>query len=751
MMGTGNLLGTMLSGTIMLGGWFSWIDDAINAFMTYVIYAPMYYLVTGICWLVKLLYSIFEVFAGLKMVRVGQTHDYLLNVFFSNTAVSKVYWGMAMISIILCFVFAMISVGKKSFDLEQKQQHSMGAILGNVFKSILMIISFTAIMTMVMNATNLLLQTVNDLMVNNQSTSESQSIVYTDAQYARMARVLNTIGNYSLSPSYDNRVNINRCFNACRADLKALQDEKVFNFPYTLDETSKKSWQGVLQQIANSASLDEDLKLDVYNESVTKAIEAAVTSLRTDASFAPLKSYVHPYTRTDSVSMDVILFLSSTMNAANNPAANVSPSMTDAVRGPYFTGEKDIYSLDQVKSDFNISFSTFSYIQLILFGCVAAYCLFKIIIACAVRIFNMVLLYVIAPVTFSTMPLDDGGKYKQWLTAFIVQCVGIFGTVISMQLLLIFIGVIYDSNLVLFDSGILNFFSKALLIIAGLFAVEKANGIITGILSDNAGYQSVMASGASGEMSAKLGAYAMGGAATAKGLGFGAAKMAGGAIGSAIKPYTRAGMRERAQEAMKMQASLPPMANGMQNFGVGDYFVGSTYSGGGDAKYGSARGTSGGSGGSSGSSLPGNNASVGLGGSGGSSGSSGAGSGSLPGSNASVGLGGSGGSSGSSGAGSGSLPGSSASVGRGGSGGSSGSSGAGSGSLPGSRASSGSSGASAGSAGPNGRPRSSSVGGGSLPSGSGNQSSGSGAGQRPRSASVNPSTQPPLRRPPKIE
>ena len=112
----------------------------------------------------------------------------------------------------------------------------------------------------------------------------------------------------------------------------------------------------------------------------------------------------------------------------------------------------------------------------------------------------MSMLYLISPLVFAVEPLDDGTKRKQWITAFVVQSMGIFGTVISMRVLMLFIPIISSPDLVLygtknggFGAGLINLIAKCFMILVGFEVVKKANGIISGILADSAGWQSIQA------------------------------------------------------------------------------------------------------------------------------------------------------------------------------------------------------------------------------------------------------------------
>ena len=209
----------------LFGGFSDTIMDGIQAILYATIYKLLYYIAVGCCWIVNLLYSMFEIMAGLSKVSYDGDYEYLINIFFSNTTVSKVYWGMALIGLTAGFAFAIAAVIKKLFDMSEKEKRSYGQILTGLFKSILTILCMSLIITMVLNATTLLMQQINYVFVNADDLGEEQSITYTDEEYAAMTRVLSTIGNFSLNPSYNNRYNLNKCFNEIRLDLQYLKTQ----------------------------------------------------------------------------------------------------------------------------------------------------------------------------------------------------------------------------------------------------------------------------------------------------------------------------------------------------------------------------------------------------------------------------------------------------------------------------------------------------------------------------------------------
>ncbi len=507
----------------ILQGLFDVIFDVMQLVLDSFVGRLLYYAETGLCKIVGMLDEMFRVFAGIDKVSYDGEKDYLVNVFFNNRSITNVYWAMALIGIALAFGFTIAAVVRKMFDSSGKQQQSMSQILTSLVRTLILILGMSAIMVIILNSTNVLMQQVNLIFNDPDNLDLEATKVYTDEEFAAMGRVLNTIGNYSLNPSYSSRYNINTCFNEIRTDLKYLQNQKVFRYYYTTkdaDGNEIKTWQSVLQKIANSHDLRTELKLDVSYDGVTASIIEAMDTIRNDESFRPLESYTRVTPAEGYVPLDRYLFLMGTMRAAKNNEYNINGELTDPVRGPYYSGEKNIYNISQVSKDFDIGFAT-DYLVVFLSGIALIFDLVVIILNCIARIFNMLFLYIIAPPIFAVQPYDGGGKTKQWMTAFIVQCFSVFGTVIAMRLLLIMLPIVTSSKLVLFENSTMNIMAK-LVMIYGLFEVsKKATGLLTGILADSAGMQSIQA----GDMSSSAGKMISGVTSAAKTVGKGAGKV----------------------------------------------------------------------------------------------------------------------------------------------------------------------------------------------------------------------------------
>ena len=207
------------------------LSSILESILNATIFRLFYHLERILCWMIELLYQMFEVFAGLVKVKYNGTANYLINIFFSNKAVSNIYWGMALIGIVLTFGFAIAAVIRKTFDASGKVQQSLGQIIWSGIRSIVVILGMTAIMSVVLNGTGILMQQVSYLFQDPYNLHLPVERTFTGEEYAAMARVLSTIGNYSAVDSTENRYNLNLCFNDIRPDLYFLQQQGVLSIP----------------------------------------------------------------------------------------------------------------------------------------------------------------------------------------------------------------------------------------------------------------------------------------------------------------------------------------------------------------------------------------------------------------------------------------------------------------------------------------------------------------------------------------
>ncbi len=248
--------------------------------------------------------------------------------------------------------------------------------------------------------------------------------------------------------------------------------------------------------LASSTDLTSDLNLDTYYPDVVNAFRVVSQELDTYKDFSPVET-AHT-SGGNTIDTDVLIFLITGMDAAQNKMYN-NGDFNDTIRKGYVTGKKSYNNLKQVRRDFDIWEMDYlvGYISCLTFVIIMAICIFTFI----VRLFNLVLLYLTAPLFASSMPLDDGSKWQSWMQAFAIQLFSGFGLVIAMRIYLIVIPVAVSSDLVFFsDSAILNRMAQLLMVLGGAWAVLQSGDVITGILAGNPGMAAIHQSGRIGSM-----------------------------------------------------------------------------------------------------------------------------------------------------------------------------------------------------------------------------------------------------------
>ena len=458
-------------------------------------------LMQGLLKLVDFMESFFDIFAGTSKVMYKDSGDFLINIFFGHDAVTNAFWAMALIAIVMAFGFCIVGMARKAADVTDSVKQSTGQIFSNFIRCLIIILLLNTISVAAINITNVLLDRINFALENaailNRDDEEKN---FSDAEYAAMARVLATVANYSVNPSADSRYNVNSCFNAIRNDLLALHVNGFFDYDYGMDENGHHTWQSALALLATASDLTADLKLDTYYSDVTYAVQTVSREISTYKDFAPVQA---ARMDTDSViETDVLIFLIAGMEAAQNGMYN-NGSYDDALRRGYVTGEKDYMNLTQVRRDFDIWEMDYlvAYISSAVFIVIMAICIFTFI----VRMFNLMLLYLVAPLFASSMPIDDGGKWQSWTQAFVIQLFSGFGSVIAMRLYLIIIPLALSSDLVYFPGdgagfAVLNRMAQLLMVLGGAWAVLQASAVITGILAGNPGMAAIQQEGRIGGM-----------------------------------------------------------------------------------------------------------------------------------------------------------------------------------------------------------------------------------------------------------
>ena len=213
------------------------------------------------------------------------------------------------------------------------------------------------------------------------------------------------------------------------------------------------------------------------------------------------ESSIQYSTNTTGVTIDRILWLNASLNAAKSDSMNVnSPNAVqgigagDSLRKPFAGGTysykyTDIQNNASLKSLFESSFdyAKFDYGLGIVGALVVIIVLGAAVITLIRRVLEILVLYIVGPLFASTMPLDDGEMFKRWKDMFIAKFFSSFGAVFAMRLFMVLSPIVCSNKLVLApDNPMLNSFLQLLFIVGGAYAVYKMQSMITQLLSHEA-------------------------------------------------------------------------------------------------------------------------------------------------------------------------------------------------------------------------------------------------------------------------
>ena len=149
----------------------------------------------------------------------------------------------------------------------------------------------------------------------------------------------------------------------------------------------------------------------------------------------------------------------------------------------FITGELDYNDMDVVSQYYKIRSLDF------FVGIIGSLVILVMFVMSAIsfiqRIFDIILLYIVSPISVSTIPTDDGQRFKQWKEMLIGKVLGAYGIILSMNLFFIIIPQV--QQIAFFGNAFKNGIVKILFLIGGAFAVTKANIVIANLTGSHAG------------------------------------------------------------------------------------------------------------------------------------------------------------------------------------------------------------------------------------------------------------------------
>ena len=143
----------------------------------------------------------------------------------------------------------------------------------------------------------------------------------------------------------------------------------------------------------------------------------------------------------------------------------------------FVTGQLDYNSLSVVKRYYDLSEMNF------FVGIAGGLVILVMFVMSAVmfvqRIFDIILLYIVSPASVSTIPLDDGGRFRIWREMLVSKVLSAYGIILSMNIF--FLVVPQISQITFFGNAFKDGIVQLLFVIGGAFSITKANMIITSV------------------------------------------------------------------------------------------------------------------------------------------------------------------------------------------------------------------------------------------------------------------------------
>ena len=120
--------------------------------------------------------------------------------------------------------------------------------------------------------------------------------------------------------------------------------------------------------------------------------------------------------------------------------------------------------------------NTFMYLPAILVVCGLGFALIKAIIKLVRRIYELVFMYVTMPMFLSTLPLDDGVRFRAWRETFMTKLILTYGTVFSVSIFAIMLPMISNMSITgISEYG--NTIFKMFMVIGGAVAIPAGQAL----------------------------------------------------------------------------------------------------------------------------------------------------------------------------------------------------------------------------------------------------------------------------------
>ena len=159
----------------------------------------------------------------------------------------------------------------------------------------------------------------------------------------------------------------------------------------------------------------------------------------------------------------------------------------DAITG---TRTADIMNFTLVYYYYDLMITGYDYLIGFIGGFIACSMLLSTCLGCIQRIFELTILFVVAPPLIAMMPMDNGAKYNQWRGEFVKRVFGLYGPIIGLNLMFMILTIIGDYTLFPDEPGyaIHNGLTKLFFMIVALTSLKEFVALIANLVGGNDAY-----------------------------------------------------------------------------------------------------------------------------------------------------------------------------------------------------------------------------------------------------------------------
>lgn len=369
----------------------------------------------------------------------GQSNDIVLNfiqnIFLGQTPIlTNVFWALIILGVIMLFITTLIAILRSEYTMDTKSS-SKGRIIGQAFKAIFSFAVVPIVAFFGMYLANIILQAVDSATTSGVSSSSiSQSNIQGLFKQGTSANGTKTYIYYNLL--------------------------YTFNVPTTATPISGMVFRASAYK-ANRIRYYSLFQENINNEDVGAGVFNLLSSNLDTASGFLDDCFANSYVLKTPVTLTVDPFTGDYLYPLGSSASYLTNSSVT-----FDSFDKNNVSLvwyyyDLWSFDFIVCIAAFIIITKLLI-----YLVFGLM----KRIFELVVLFLIAPPLASLMPLDNGDALKKWRGKFISKAIGTYAPIAGMNLIFIIIPLI--STIKFFNIPGIDNLVNVLFVIVGLMSVK---------------------------------------------------------------------------------------------------------------------------------------------------------------------------------------------------------------------------------------------------------------------------------------